>query len=62
MSGSGEYLPMIGTLKISYARLIQLLLQKRVKRVYLLADGQVAIVEASIRSLGILSQQHPGAI
>ena len=38
---------MIGTLKISYGRLIQLLMQKRVKRVYLLADGQVAIVEAS---------------
>jgi len=43
--GSGEYLPIIGTLKISYARLIQLLLKKRVKRVYLMADGQVAIVE-----------------
>eukprot|EP00210_Caulerpa_lentillifera_P009379 g8941.t1 len=43
--GSGDYLPLIGTLQMSYARLIQLLLQKKVKRVYLLADGQIAIVE-----------------
>lgn len=49
--GSGDYLPLIGTLQISYARLIQLLLQKKVKRVYLLADGQVAIVEVNLHFL-----------
>ncbi|CAD7700913.1 unnamed protein product [Ostreobium quekettii] len=43
--GSGEYLPIVGTMRMSYGRLIQLLKDKRVKRIFLMADGQVAIVE-----------------
>ncbi|GMH32625.1 hypothetical protein BSKO_00459 [Bryopsis sp. KO-2023] len=43
--GSGEFLPIVGTMRMSYGRLIQLLQEKKVKRIYLMADGQVAIVE-----------------
>ena len=43
-----DILPPTGSQQISYARLIMLLGEKRVKRITLLSDGKVAIVEASI--------------
>ena len=46
--GSGEYLPIVGTMRMSYGRLIQLLKARRVKRIYLMADGQIAIVEVGL--------------
>ena len=41
----GETLPVIGNNRISYARLLQLLNDKEVKRLVLMADGRYAMVE-----------------
>jgi hypothetical protein len=42
-----DILPPTGSQQISFARLLQLLQDRRVKRITLLADGKVAIVEVS---------------
>ena len=39
--------PPTGSQQISFARLLQLLQDRRVKRITMLADGKVAIVEVS---------------
>lgn len=41
----GDALPPVGSQQLSYARFMQLLADKRVKRIMLLADGQIALVE-----------------
>ncbi len=46
----GDLLPPVGSQQLSYARFMELLAQKQVKRVTLMADGQIALVEVS----------HPG--
>ena len=41
----GDLLPPVGSQQLSYARFMQLLTMKQVKRVTLMADGQIALVE-----------------
>ena len=41
----GETLPPVGSLTLSYSKFLDLLEARRVKRITLLADGRVAIVE-----------------
>ena len=41
----GDALPPVGSQQLSYARFMELLADKRVKRIMLLADGQIALVE-----------------
>lgn len=44
----GDVLPPVGAAKISYAKLLQLLSEKKVKRLYLMADGRYALVEVPV--------------
>ncbi|KAI7840859.1 hypothetical protein COHA_005451 [Chlorella ohadii] len=46
----GDVLPPIGSFQISYARLLMLLHDKRVKRIILLSDGRSAIVEIPVEN------------
>ena len=46
----GDLLPPVGSQQLSYARFMQLLTMKQVKRVTLMADGQIALVE--VRGVG----------
>ena len=41
----GDVLPPVGSQQISFARFMELLAEKRVKRILLMADGQIALVE-----------------
>lgn len=41
----GDVLPPVGSQQLSFARLMELLAAKKVKRITLMADGQVALVE-----------------
>ncbi len=41
----GDLLPPVGSKHMSYARFVELLYKKRIKRIYLMADGQVALLE-----------------
>lgn len=45
----GDALPPVGSQQLSYARFMELLADKRVKRIMLLADGQIALVEVRLR-------------
>lgn len=45
----GDAFPPVGGAVLSYARLLELLHQKRVKRLYLMADGTEAIVEVPVQ-------------
>ncbi len=44
----GDQFPPIGGLHISYARLLELLRDKKVKRLTVMADGRTAIVESPV--------------
>lgn len=44
----GDVLPPVGSQQISYARMLDLLAQKRIKRITIMADGQVALVEVPV--------------
>lgn len=46
----GDVLPPIGSFQISYARFLQLLHDKKVKRIILLSDGRTAIVEIPVEN------------
>lgn len=57
-----DILPPTGSQQISFARLLQLLADRRVKRITLLADGKVAIVEVgccSACSIGVVDFNYP---
>ena len=41
----GETLPPVGSLSLSYAKFLDLLEARQVKRITILADGRVALVE-----------------
>ena len=41
----GDVLPPVGSQQLSFARFLELLTHRRVKRIILLADGTAAIVE-----------------
>lgn len=45
----GDILPPVGSKHMSYARFVELLYKKRIKRIYLLSDGQVALLEVGVR-------------
>lgn len=51
-SSAGETLPLQGVFDghLSYARFIDLLEQKRVKRIYLLGDGRMAVAEVGMKN------------
>ena len=44
----GDILPPVGSQQISYARFMDLVQRKRVKRVVLMSDGKVAMVEVPV--------------
>ncbi len=44
----GEVLPPVGSLSLSYAKFLDLLDARQVKRITILADGKVALVEVRI--------------
>lgn len=44
----GDILPPVGSQQISYARFMDLLHDKRIKRIILLSDGKVAMVEVPV--------------
>lgn len=44
----GDILPPVGSQQISYARFMDLLHDKRIKRVILLSDGKIAMVEVPV--------------
>ncbi|KAL4436128.1 hypothetical protein ABPG77_005576 [Micractinium sp. CCAP 211/92] len=46
----GDVLPPVGSFQISYARMLQLLHERRVKRLILLSDGRTAIVEVPVEN------------
>lgn len=48
----GDVLPPVGSVRMSYARFLDLLQQKRVKRITVLGDGAVAIVEVPVEGWG----------
>lgn len=43
----GETLPPVGSLSLSYAKFLDLLEQRKVKRIILMADGKIAMVEVT---------------
>ena len=43
----GEVLPPVGSLSLSYGKFLELLEERRVKRIILMADGKVAMVEVT---------------
>lgn len=45
---AGDVLPPVGSVRMSYARFLDLMNQRRVKRVSILGDGAVAIVEVPV--------------
>ena len=53
----GDLLPPVGSKHMSYARFVELLYKKRIKRIYLLGDGQVALLE--VRYLDVLDANIP---
>lgn len=63
----GDVLPPVGSAKISYAKLLQLLAERKVKRLYLMADGRYALVEvpvpgtASIYDGALYDKRDPSA-
>lgn len=44
----GDILPPVGSQQISYARFMDLLHDKRIKRIILLSDGKIAMVEVPV--------------
>ncbi len=44
----GDILPPVGSQQLSYARFMDLMHDKRIKRVILLSDGKVAMVELPV--------------
>ncbi len=48
----GDILPPVGSQQISYARFMDLLHDKRIKRIILLSDGKVAMVEVPVEGYG----------
>lgn len=44
----GDVLPPVGSQQISYARFMDLFMDKRIKRVILMSDGKVAMVEVPV--------------
>jgi hypothetical protein len=46
----GDLFPPLGSFQISYARLLQLLAQKKIKRLVLLSDGRTAVVEVPVEN------------
>ena len=44
----GDILPPVGSQQLSYARFMDLMHDKRIKRVILLSDGKVAMVEIPV--------------
>lgn len=44
----GDILPPVGSQQISYARFMDLVHRKRVKRIVLMSDGKVAMVEVPV--------------
>ena len=46
----GEVLPPVGSLSLSYSKFLDLLEARQVKRITILADGKVALVEVSLCS------------
>lgn len=57
----GETLPPVGSLSLSYARFLELLAERRVKRIIIMSDGKIAMVEVT-HSLTFLSDLlHPAS-
>uniref|UniRef100_A0A1D2AAW6 AAA+ ATPase domain-containing protein n=1 Tax=Auxenochlorella protothecoides TaxID=3075 RepID=A0A1D2AAW6_AUXPR len=46
----GDVIPPVGAYRISYARMLELLSKKRVKRIIMMADGRLALIEASVEN------------
>ncbi len=46
----GEVLPPVGSLSLSYSKFLELLEARQVKRITILADGKVALVEVNLCS------------
>lgn len=44
----GETLPPVGSLSLSYSRFLELLAERRVKRIIIMADGKIAMVEVMV--------------
>ena len=47
----GETLPPVGSLSLSYARFLELLAERRIKRIIIMSDGKIAMVEVAQQTL-----------
>lgn len=53
----GDVMPPVGSQQLSYAKMMQLLRDRRVKRITIIGDGQLAMVEVPVE--GFASMDDP---
>lgn len=57
----GDVLPPVGSQQLSYARMLELLKDKQVKRITLMSDGQIALVEVRSSCCSVVGCSHENA-